>query len=256
MSASATERADIARYATRSASVRGSMERVLEPEVMDTAEEAADYDAMDHGAVNERFCADLLAARELSGKVLDVGTGTALIPIALCKRTPHVQVVAIDLAVHMLALAKRNVDASGLADRIELIKVDAKGLPFDDGEFPAVVSNSIVHHIPEPRSVLAEMLRVTAPGGLVFVRDLFRPPTDAEVDRLVHLYGGEPPLDEGQRGSFDHQRMLFRDSLKAALTLDEVRALAKDAGMPGARVSMTSDRHWTLLHEKASHDGG
>ena len=232
------------------------MERILEPEVMDSAEEAVDYDTMDHGAVNQKFCADLLASGvDLGGKVLDVGTGTALIPIALCKMTDKVQVVAIDLAVHMLELAKRNVDKSALADRIELIKVDAKGLPFRDGEFGAVVSNSIVHHIPDPRSVLAEMLRVTAPGGLLFVRDLYRPANDGEVDRLVGLYGGEPPMDVSQRDSFDHQRMLFRDSLKAALTLEEIRAMAKEVGMT-ADVNMSSDRHWTLVCKKLSRDSG
>jgi len=224
------------------------MERVLEPEVMDTAEEAADYDTMDHGAVNQKFCADLLASGDIGDKVLDVGTGTALIPIALCKMTDKVQVVAIDLAVQMLSLAKKNIDANAFADRIELIKVDAKGLPFTDGEFSAVVSNSIVHHIPDPRSALAEMHRVTAPGGLVFIRDLYRPENDVEVDRLVGLYGGEPPMD-GERSSFDHQRMLFRDSLKAALTLEEIRALAIEVGMR-ADVTMSSDRHWTLVCKK------
>ena len=59
--------------------------RTLEPEVMDTEEEARDYDAMDHRDVNTRFCDDLLEL--LDGKpprrALDVGTGTALIPIEL-----------------------------------------------------------------------------------------------------------------------------------------------------------------------------
>jgi ubiquinone/menaquinone biosynthesis C-methylase UbiE len=236
-----------------------AMKRVLEPEVMDTPEEAADYDTMDHGAVNLKFCQDLLAAagahegeHTLKGPILDVGTGTALIPIALCDLAKDVKIVAIDLAVHMLALAKQHIDARGLNDRIELVKVDAKSTSFDDGEFASVVSNSIVHHIPEPRSVLAEMLRVTAPGGLVFVRDLYRPDDEAEVDRLVRLYGGEPPLDADQRSSYDHQRMLFRDSLCAALTPAEVAALARDVGMVHAEVRMTSDRHWTLTYRKPS----
>lgn len=227
-----------------------AMKRVLEPEVMDTPEEAADYDTMDHGAVNLRFCQDLLATTAVRGPVLDVGTGTALIPIALCDLTKDVRIVAIDLAVHMLTLAKKHIDARGLNDRIELVKIDAKSMSFRDGEFACVVSNSIVHHIPEPRDVMAEIHRVTAPGGVVFVRDLSRPDTEKEVDRIVALYGGEPPLDPSQRSSYDHQRMLFRDSLCAALTPDEVKALATEVGMIEADVRMTSDRHWTLTYRK------
>ena len=52
---------------------------------------------------------------------------------------------------------------------------DAKQLPFDAASFPVVISNSIVHHIAEPRDVIAEAIRVTAPGGLLFHRDLARP---------------------------------------------------------------------------------
>lgn len=226
------------------------MERVLEPEVMDTPEEAADYDTMDHGAVNLRFCQDLLATSDVTGTVLDVGTGTALIPITLCGLSKDVSVVAIDLATHMLSVAQRNVDRSGLASRIELLAADAKEMPFDDGRFTSVVSNSIVHHIPEPRDVLAEMGRVTAPGGVVFVRDLHRPENETEVDRLVQLHGGEPPSDPALRPTFEHQRALLRDSLCAALTLEEVRTLAAEAGLRGAEVHMTSDRHWTLTYRK------
>ena len=76
--------------------------RVLEPEVMDSAEEAADYDAMDHAEVNRVFVADFLAFWPGRGGVLDVGTGTAQIPVALCRQAPEYQVVGIDLADHML----------------------------------------------------------------------------------------------------------------------------------------------------------
>ena len=51
--------------------------RVLEPEVMDSAEEAHDYDAMDHGTVNRLFVEDFLAGWDGSNPILDVGTGTA-----------------------------------------------------------------------------------------------------------------------------------------------------------------------------------
>lgn len=228
------------------------LKRVLEPEVMDTLEEARDYDAMDHGAVNVRFCEDLLAEGSVGSRVLDVGTGTALIPIELCNRAPGVQVVAIDLAEHMLALGEKNVARAGLSDRVRLEKVDAKAMPYPSGSFTSTISNSIIHHIPEPRAVFAEMLRVTASGGLVFVRDLARPATEAEVDRLVRLYGGEPPLDSKNLASFEHQRALFRASLMAAFTIDEVAALAHDVGMSADAVRLTSDRHWTLAFRKAT----
>src|SRR3954468_23262314 len=96
--------------------------RVLEPEAMDTPEEARDYDAMDHREVNARFVADFLAAHGpcRGGSILDVGTGTAQIPIALCRDDPRALVVGLDLADAMLELARRNVDAAGLGDRIRL----------------------------------------------------------------------------------------------------------------------------------------
>jgi ubiquinone/menaquinone biosynthesis C-methylase UbiE len=223
------------------------MDRVLEPEVMDTAEEAADYDAMDHDAVNARFCEDLLAVRgPLPSPVLDVGTGTARIPIALCMRAPAVTVVAIDLADHMLALGRENVARAGLSSRVRLERIDAKAMPYADGAFGAVVSNSIVHHIPEPRAALAEMWRVTANGGVLFVRDLARPPNASEVDRLVALYGGTPPDDPAERASFERQRDLLRASFHAALTVEEVAELVAPFGIAPSSVRMTSDRHWTL----------
>lgn len=228
------------------------MERVLEPEVMDTADEAADYDSMDHDAVNQRFCEDLLALRSpLPSPVLDVGTGTARIPIELCARARDVEVVAIDLAEHMLSLGRENVARAGLATRVRLERVDAKAMPYADGAFGATVSNSIVHHIPDPRAVLAEMWRVTAKGGLLFVRDLARPADVAEVDRLVALYGGVAPADPRQLASFEHQRALFRASLCAALTVDEVAAMIAPLGIASSAVRMTSDRHWTLACERA-----
>jgi ubiquinone/menaquinone biosynthesis C-methylase UbiE len=226
------------------------LKRVLEPEVMDTPEEARDYDAMDHSAVNVQFCGDLLAAGAIGPTVLDVGTGTALIPIELCARAPELRVVAVDLADNMLALAQRNVARAGLQDRVMLEKVDAKAMPYEDASFTTTVSNSIVHHIPDPRIVLAEMERVTASGGLLFIRDLARPESDAEVDRIVELYVGDAPEDPSLEASHENQRELFRASLKAALTVAEVGTMAEELGMEEGVVRMTSDRHWTLSFRK------
>ena len=215
--------------------------RILETEGMDTPAEAVDYDSMDHGAVNRVFAADLLAAGPPPGEILDVGTGTALIPIELCRQSPAARVLAVDVAAHMLDVGRRNVERAGLAGRIRLQRVDAKGLPYRDGQFSTVMSNSIVHHIPEPRTVLAEVWRVAAPGGLVFLRDLVRPDDDDAVRRLADLYTA---------GANPHQRQMFEDSLRASLTVEEIRQLVAELGSDPQTVQATSDRHWTWAARK------
>lgn len=212
------------------------LDRVLEPEVMDSAAEAHDYDAMDHSHVNAVFVTDLLQLRRDFSTVLDVGTGTAQIPLELCQRQTQAQVIAIDMAAHMLEVARRNVDRAGLAERIDLQLCDAKRMPFADSAFDLVMSNSIVHHIPEPFAVVSEMARVVKPGGLLFVRDLLRPKDEATLRQLVQQYAGDANA---------HQQQMFADSLHAALTLDEVQAMVRRVGFSAATLTQTSDRHWT-----------
>ena len=71
---------------------------------MDSIDEAVDYNSMDHSSVNRVFVDDLLAARPTPGDVLDLGTGTALIPIELCQREMTCRVMAADAAVSMETL--------------------------------------------------------------------------------------------------------------------------------------------------------
>lgn len=229
------------------------LHRVLEPEVMDSEQDARDYDAMDHAAVNRQFVDDLLAAADAAGlalaggsaetldEILDVGTGTAQIPIELLGRRPSLRLTAVDLAPSMLELGRRNVAAAGLAAQVRLECVDAKTLPYPASTFIAVISNSIVHHIPQPRQVLAEACRVLAAGGLLFVRDLVRPASDDAVRSLVDRYAAD---------ANDHQRQLFDDSLRAALSLDEMRQLVSELGHEPAGVQQTSDRHWTWIWQR------
>jgi ubiquinone/menaquinone biosynthesis C-methylase UbiE len=210
--------------------------RILEPEVMDSPEEARDYDAMDHSQVNRVFVADFLAVWHGRNPILDVGTGTAQIPIELCRQASAAQVVAIDLAEHMLRVGEDNVRRAGLSERVRLERRDAKALPYAAATFAAVISNSIVHHIPEPAPVLAEMVRVLMPSGVILVRDLLRPADEPAVQHLVATYAGN---------ASDHQRQMFADSLRAALSLDEIRDLVRQLGFDPAAVQQTTDRHWT-----------
>jgi ubiquinone/menaquinone biosynthesis C-methylase UbiE len=215
--------------------------RVLEPEVMDTREEARDYDAMDHGEVNRVFVADFLAVWDGTIPILDVGTGTAQIPIELCRQAADAEVVAIDMAQEMLRVGEENVRRAGLETRPRLKFCDAKALPYPDGTYGAAISNSIVHHIPEPERVLAEILRVLARGGTLFVRDLLRPADEATLQHLVGRYAG---------GANAHQQQMFADSLRAALTLVEVRQMVAKLDCPPTSVQQTSDRHWTWQVKK------
>lgn len=220
------------------------LDRVLEPEVMNTSSEAVDYNQMDHSQVNRVFVDDFLSALESADnrtggpcRIFDAGTGTALIPIELMRRGIDAVIKASDLADEMLLVARKNVDAAGFAASIELAHCDCKQLPDASGAFDAVMSNSIVHHIPEPRRVFEELWRVLKPGGLFFIRDLMRPDNLGILEQLVRQYAGDANA---------HQQQMFRESLHAALTVTEVRQILVDLSIPNDAVRATSDRHWTV----------
>lgn len=231
---------------------REPLPRTLEPELMDTADEARLYDAMDHAAVNVAFAEDVLAAWQLAPRckqaseplLLDLGSGTARIPIELCRRWDRCRIVAVDAALQMHVVARRNIEAAQLGHRIQLSDCDVKTLAeFGDDSCDVVLSNTLLHHLAEPLAMLRQALRVLRPGGLLFIRDLMRPATAAEVDRLTALHAaGEPPAS----------RQLLHQSLHAALTLGEARALAASCGLPADCVQATSDRHWTLAHAETA----
>ena len=215
--------------------------RVLEVEAMDTPEEAIAYDTMDHSLANRAFVEDLLAARPDPGWIVDLGAGTLQIPVLLCQRFPGCQVLAVDLAWWMLRVGCSRVEEAGLSGRIVPCRADAKCLPLPTGRFRTVVSNSLLHHLPEPEFALREAWRITAPGGLLFFRDLFRPEDEATIHALVAQYAP---------GADPRQQQMFADSFRASLTVEEVRILAEELGIPPEAVYLSSDRHWTLCVRK------
>jgi ubiquinone/menaquinone biosynthesis C-methylase UbiE len=137
----------------------------------------------------------------------------------------------------MVNIGRQNVALARLSNRIKLHIADAKDLPFFNGEFDMVISNSLVHHIPDPALLFSELVRVVRPGGAVFVRDLRRPDSVGELNGLVDRYAA---------GADEHQRKLYRDSLYASLRIPEVELLVAEAGLSGVQVVRSSDRHWSL----------
>ncbi len=223
-------------------SYASALERVLEPEVMDSAEDAHEYDAMDHRAANASFVARLveLGAR---GSMLDIGTGPGTIPLLVCAAIDDARVIGIDLATHMLAAAERHAAASPHRARVEFRRADAKRLEFEDGRFDTVFSNTILHHIPDPLPFLREAARVLAPGGCLLIRDLYRPTDRTRLDALVAQHAGNDT---------PYQRKLFADSLHAALTPGELREYANAAGFARAEITVDSDRHVSLQLRKTA----
>ena len=205
---------------------------------MDTAQEADEYESMDHSAVNELFIDDLISAGDVGPQVIDLGCGPASIPILLAQRLPEVQVMGVDSAVEMLEVAKREIDFAGLLDRVFLEHADAKTLEhFGDEIADTIISNSLLHHLENPTTALATAVRIVRSGGRLFFRDLARPNSEDQVESLVTQY-------TDQESPFAQQ--LFRQSLHAALTIDEIRTLAGGLGISAEQVQMTSDRHWTI----------
>jgi len=215
------------------------IERILEPEVMNDDLEAQEYDQMDFTEVNTDFA--LLASKlgKEQSKVLDVGTGTARIPLILADFCPQWHITAIDLASSMLKIAEKNIQEKNKLSQISLQLVDGKKMPYPDNSFDLIISNSLIHHIPQPLELLKEINRVVKTNGAILIRDLFRPESEDDIEKIVQ----EANLDYSPR-----QKQLFRDSLRAALTVDEIKDLAHEMEWHSAKVYQSSPRHWTLRH--------
>jgi len=95
--------------------------------------------------------------------VLDVGSGTGVLSLAVLDATTSARVTGIDLSEAYVASASgRTRDA-----RVHFEVGDAQQLRFADGTFDRALSLLVVNFIPDPARAVKEMVRVTKPGGLV-----------------------------------------------------------------------------------------
>ncbi|PBB30425.1 class I SAM-dependent methyltransferase [Mesorhizobium sp. M1A.F.Ca.IN.020.06.1.1] len=96
-------------------------------------------------------------------KILDVGCGTGSLTFELAKSRDLAEIQAIDFSAVFVAAAKeRNTDR-----RITIEQADATALPFEDNAFDRALALLVLHFVPETGKAVAEMRRVTRPGGVV-----------------------------------------------------------------------------------------
>lgn len=123
----------------------------------------------------------------VGSRLLDVGTGTGVVAEAACVR--GARVVAVDAEPGMVAHAARKAPSADV--RLGVLPQ----LPFDDDEFDSAVGNFVLNHVGRPREALAELRRVTRPGGAVVVTVWPVPAAAGQAlwGRVVHAAGVERP---------------------------------------------------------------
>jgi ubiquinone/menaquinone biosynthesis C-methylase UbiE len=228
----------IERVSKRHAQVYGA--RRLEPEVMDEAGEADAYmdaAAETHLARLDASWIDRVVAfgPRAPARVLDVGTGGGQIPAKIARRRPEWRVWGVDRSGAMLA-AGRSAMASARREarvaverlRVGLALAEGRALPFPDGAFDLVISNSLLHHIGDPTPVLDEIARVAGPSGRVLLRDLRRPPRGL-LPAWVAWHGRR------YRGAM---RRLYEASVAAAFTPEEMDIVVRHSRLAPAGVSV------------------
>jgi SAM-dependent methyltransferase len=192
-------------------------------------------------------------------RALDAGTGAGALALALAPLVR--EVVGVDLVPELLAHARER--AAGL-ENVELVEGDVTALPFEDFSFDLVGTLRTLHHLHRPELAVAELARVTRPGGHVLVVDQIAPvdPLDAvERDRFERARdpGHERLLPEGDlRGLFDANRLvLLRDrreteqrELDAYLELAGCAGDAADRARALAPAPLTVTLGWYLLEKR------
>jgi ubiquinone/menaquinone biosynthesis C-methylase UbiE len=105
---------------------------------------------------------------------LDVGCGAGALALALAPSVAHV--TGVDPVPELLAHARDRAPANA-----EFVEGDGTSLAFADASFDLTGTLRTLHHVSRPELVLAEMTRVTRPGGRLLVIDQIAPADPLEA---------------------------------------------------------------------------
>lgn len=212
------------------------MDRILEPEVMDEPEQSRAYARADFAGVNQGFVDRFrrVFPEVAAGVAIDLGCGPADIPLRLARGLPAMRCAAVDASPAMLAFARSDAQIAGALGSLWPVLARLPRLPFRARTFDVVLSNSLLHHLPEPEPFWRSVTELGRPGAAVLVMDLHRPESPAAAAAIVEREaGGEPEI----------LRRDFLASLHAAFRIDEVERQIADAGLP-LGIELADDRHW------------
>ncbi len=214
------------------------MPRVLEPELMDDPEQAliyaqADFEKENQGFV-DRFREHFPDFSE--GHVLDLGCGPGDIPIRFARALPACRITGVDASEPMIGLAGVAAKQAGLADRITFRCERFQGVSLVE-PVNAAVSNSLLHHVPNPLQFWYRLRQLVKPGSPMLVMDLLRPDSPEVAQAIVDRYAAKEP---------EILRRDFYRSLLAAFTEDEVAAQLAEMNLSRLIVDVVDDRHWVV----------
>ncbi|MGQ0809983.1 MAG: class I SAM-dependent methyltransferase [Nitrospiraceae bacterium] len=214
------------------------MRRMLEPELMDDPDQALAYARADFADENQGFvdrfreyCPELT-----KGHVVDIGCGPGDIPIRLVRSLPAWEVTGIDASEPMIRLAEEAVKAAGLSDRIRFRCERFQQVAFSEPA-DAAISNSLLHHVPNPLQFWYKLKQLVKPGSFVLAMDLLRPESIEAAQAIVGQYAANESAV---------LRRDFYNSLLAAFTEDEVAAQLAELNLSRLLIDVPDDRHWIV----------
>jgi demethylmenaquinone methyltransferase/2-methoxy-6-polyprenyl-1,4-benzoquinol methylase len=178
-----------------------------------------------------------LAAPEAEDLVLDLATGTADLALAFLDETPAESVVGVDFVEGMLVRARAKLRRQQERRRVTLLAADALALPFRDATFGCVASAFLLRNLADLGAGLAEMRRVTQPGGSVVALEITQPtlPVWRDLFRLYfhYLVPTLGALVSGDRGAYTY----LPRSVERFVTPPELARLMRDVGLWDVKIT-------------------
>lgn len=215
-----------------------SMKRTLEPELMEDEAQVKAYAEADFEEPNSLFMAlfqEMFPLSDIQGYVLDLGCGPGDIGLRFARAYPSCIVHGVDGSSCMVRYAQILSDRlPDIKERVRFICGRLPEVALPRTEYEVIISNSLLHHLPDPQTLWRTVKDYGAPGTAVLVMDLQRPSSTAAARSLVERYAADEP---------ELLRRDFYNSLLAAFELEEIKAQLQKAGLSYLSAQAVSDRH-------------